>query len=184
MFSWSERFSLWSLSGLVKWMFLKCLKGWRRWSSKGSSILRCRIVIFQKWVQYWPNSRGHLQIGQVSSKGTPGDTIRDPGSSSGWLTICNVWTESVTCKVYWLVPAWWIKKSQMVSATCWIDNSLESMNSMSSSLSTMGSMFPVMIVENISAHKCSTRINPGINHISWHMTKWGIVISSDVLLVK
>ena len=121
-------------------------------------------MIFQWWVQYWPSSRGHLQIGQGSLKGTPGGTIWDPESSSGWLTICNVQTESVTCKVYWLVPAQWMKKSWIVSAICQIDNSPESMmNSMSSSLSTMGSMFPVIIVENISAHKCNTRINPKIN---------------------
>ena len=53
-----------------------------------------------------------------------------------------------------------------------IDNSPElMMNSMSSSLSTMNSIFAVIIVENISAYKCNTRINPGINHIPWHMTK-------------
>ena len=59
----------------------------------------------------------------------------------------------------------------MVLAIYQTNNSPESiMNSMSSSLSTIGSMFLVMIVENMIAHKCNTRINLGINHIPWCIT--------------
>ena len=105
------------------------------WTLRGSVWSRLTMVLRgSECRQIWPCSRGHWQIGQESSKGTPGGTIifgvlPDPwrwdrgewgigwgqigmGGGDGWgcsLTSGCTTTQRLTSKVYVTLRMWWIK---------------------------------------------------------------------------
>ena len=55
------------------------------WTQRGSVWSRLTTVLQgSEWWQIWPCSRGHWQIGQESSKGTPGGTILSGVLSNSW----------------------------------------------------------------------------------------------------